>query len=178
MTHIREFLVRYALDVALIVLLVAVVTVEEVYQPRMEVPVLYVLPVAVAALRWNVRPVMVVVSAVAAVAFFDLVRRVSASFQWNGYFWGLMIVAFIALVLTRQRERARQEAIRRQQVIHDVERLRQPITVILGYAQYILNRSDAATTTCQRAASTIAREADKVRYMLSDIIAERAPPDH
>jgi signal transduction histidine kinase len=177
MIQLRGFLSRHALDVALIVAIVMALEVDAVYHPRLEVPVLFVIPVAIAAIRWDVRPILIVVASVAAVAFYDLVHYTSSMLMWNGYLWGLMIVTLVALVLADQRNRTRHEARRQQQVIHDVERLRQPLTVIVGYAQLILTRSEAGTAACRRATATIAREANKMRRMLCDIIAEGTPPD-
>jgi signal transduction histidine kinase len=178
MLQVRDFLSRHALDIALIIAVVAALAVDEVDQPHLDVPVLYVLVVAIAALRWNARPILVVVAAAAAVAFSDLMKPGTAATEWLGDYTGLMIVAFLALVLAYQRERARWEALQRQQVIHNVERLRQPLTVILGYAQLISKKSESVTATCQRMTATITREADKMRQILCDIVSEGAPPDH
>ncbi len=102
----------------------------------------------------------------------DSLRRAESTAQFALYLDCLLIVSFVAILLALERDRAREEARHRQQLINDVERLRQPLTVILGYSQLILPNRHPSTASSGRASATISRCAQEMRQILREILPD------
>jgi signal transduction histidine kinase len=171
----RQIIVKSAMDVVLALGIIAIFASDEILQPRLEVPVVYIVPVALASLSWRVRTVLIVVAATLLVIFVDSLRRAESTAEFGMYLDCVLIVAFVAILLTLERERAREEARHRQQLTQDVERLRQPLTVILGYAQLMRPNRHPSTASSERASATIYRCAQEMRRILREILPDSGP---
>ncbi len=124
----------------------------------------------VAALRWRPLAVVGVVLVVQILDLADLYRFGDAPITWSLSFGGLLVASVLAVAYSHQRERARAELERRQAAISLVERLRQLLTVILGYSQILMTKPADESLTV-RASSTIDNAARELRDLLDEILA-------
>jgi signal transduction histidine kinase len=176
MRPFKNYVVKCTADIIIAVVIIFALATDEIIHPRINVPILYIIPIAFAALRWRFRAVLVVIGVTLLVALIDQLRRAEAMAEFSGYLDGILIVSFVATVLALQRERMLEEARHRQQVIENVERLRQPLTVILGYAQLLQTKFPAPTPATEHAPVAITQAARRMRQILSDSLANVERP--
>jgi signal transduction histidine kinase len=177
MSPTKQLLVEHLANIVLAVIVIAALTTDEIYHPQITVPILYIIPIAFAALRWQLRAVLLVVGVTVFVCVVDQLRRAATMAEFSGYLDGVLIVSFVAIVLALERERLQEEARHREEIIENVVRLRQPLTVILGYAQLLQSKLPNPGPALERAPTAIAQAARRMRDILTECLDNAEHPE-
>jgi signal transduction histidine kinase len=173
----KQVIVSNLGNIVLAVIVIVALATDEVYRPQITVPILYIVPIAFAALRWQYRAVLLVVGVTIFICVVDQLRKAATMAEFSGYLDGILIVSFVAIVLALERERLREEIRHRQEIIENVERLRQPLTVILGYAQLLQTKLPNLGPALERAPTAIAQAACRMRDILAASLDHAEHPE-
>jgi signal transduction histidine kinase len=159
----------------LIVLLIAVAFVaDRVVWPSRIVLALYAVPMLLASVLVTLRQLVALIVGCLLVAIVDVYLTGLATSSGAAGIAALLIVAVVALNSAICREKLRNRVQRQQSVLLTVERLRQPLTVIVGYVQ-ILQRTPIDSAAATRAIESIRRASRCMKEMLDDILAREGP---
>jgi signal transduction histidine kinase len=141
--------------------------------PTVSLPVLYVPAVLVAGRFLRFRELIAVAAVCVLLNGVDLFRGEIASIGWVTEFMMFIILSYVAMNASYAREVVQAERRRMAEAISIVERVRQPLTVILGNSQ-LLERDGAEPGRVRRTAEAIERAALDLRELLNQILAEAA----
>jgi signal transduction histidine kinase len=86
----------------------------------------------------------------------------------------LLVVALLALTYALRREEVQREIREKQAAMDTVQRLRQPLAVILGYAQLLAARPPSETMLA-RGLDAVGRAALDLRALLDAVLARWGP---
>jgi signal transduction histidine kinase len=157
-----------------VALILAAFVIDLVNYPVVSLPILYVPAVLVAGRLLHFRSLIAVVAICVLLNGIDLFRDGLASLAWLTEYLMLMILSYVAIDASYAREVAAAERSRMAEAVSIVERIRQPLTVILGNSQ-LLRRDRAEPAWVQRSAAAIERAAIDLRDLLNKILAEGSP---
>jgi signal transduction histidine kinase len=131
---------------------------------------LYAIPMLLASLRWQPEAVLVWAIACLLLAIYDFSLTHDTTTHGAIGLAVLLVVALLALTHAFHRREALRTARRPQLVIDAVQRLRQPLAVIFGYAQLLASRPPSATMLANALAAEC-RAALDMRAMLDAILS-------
>jgi hypothetical protein len=131
---------------------------------------LYAVPMLLTALRWQPEAVLVCAVGSVLLALYDFLLDHDTTAHGALGLGVLLVVAFLALTYALRREEAQREIREKQAAIDTVQRLRQPVAVILGYAQLLTARSLSAAGHA-RAHAAVCRAALDLRSLLDALLA-------
>ena len=135
---------------------------------------LYAIPVLLAVKDWPPQTVMGVTIGSLAVATYDLYRAGHVTLYAEVGLAALLVLGLLATLYTVRREEYRRRIEQQQRVISSVERLRQPLTVILGYSQ-VLEARLPSEAILAKAAANVHRAGLDLRCMLDEIMQRYVP---
>jgi signal transduction histidine kinase len=132
---------------------------------------LYMVPVLLASLRWFPSAVLAATIGTLAVAILDLYLEQHVTLEDAASLLALTAVGIMGMLHAMHRERLCRKAQRQREVISTVERMRQPLTVILGYTSY-LGAKFASDDALNRRLVAIQNAANCLRDILDDIMGK------
>jgi signal transduction histidine kinase len=131
---------------------------------------LYAVPMVLAALRWPPGAVLVWAIGCLLLAIYDFFLDHDTTSHAAVGFGVLLVVALLALTHAFRHQESQRRICQQQAVIDLVQRLRQPVAVILGYSQLLASRPLSATRH-EHAHDAVNRAALDLRAMLDAIMA-------
>jgi signal transduction histidine kinase len=156
-------------SVLIVLLALGAFAVDRVIMPERLNFVLYAVPILLASRHWRAVYVSALTAVLFLVAILDLYLNGHATHSDALGLAALIVVGILALHHAYQREELQRELTQQQKVISAVERLRQPLTVIFGYAQH-LNPTSSDPALLARGVGAIRRAAAQMKGMLDDIL--------
>jgi signal transduction histidine kinase len=134
---------------------------------------LYAIPMIVASLRWPLWAVLTAIIATILVAIDDLYASGHATADAAVSLIALLAIGLLATLHTLHRHELQRKIRRQEAVITTVSELRQPLAVILGYAQ-LLERRSSCEMAVSHALRAIRRAALDLRSMLDEVMDKYA----
>lgn len=133
--------------------------------------ILLALPVLVAALKKS--PQFVISAAIIATIanVLDTVLEHPPLTPAGVSFLALVAICFLATFISLQRQQAAERERQRQAIIHAVEQLRQPLTVITGYVQMLCTRPDLPTAVMVYLGK-IETSAKRLKHQVDQLLSE------
>jgi signal transduction histidine kinase len=160
---------RWVWPVVSMASIVAAVAADRLFWPDRVNVGLYVIPSLLASKRLSPGGVLVVAAVCLLVAIYGLYLTKEATPYGAVSLAALVAVGFLATSHALHRQKLLRKLQRQQAVIDMVQRLRQPITVIVGYSQLLQTRP-RSETTLSAALDAIRRAALHLRDLLDDIL--------
>jgi signal transduction histidine kinase len=153
----------------------AVIVADLTFWPNRTATILLAVPILVVA-TWKSPEFVILASAMmVGCDVIDIALEHPPLPMWLVTLVALVCIGFLAIFLALKRAEALERNRRQAEQIRTVETLRQPITVILGYAQLLLGQPNLPTSIgpplqrIETATRRLARQID-------DLLAERLPP--
>lgn len=144
---------------------------DRIFWPDRVAIVLYAIPVLIASLRWYPSAVLTVTLGTLSVALFDLYLKTHITSEDVVSLAALVGVGVVGTLHALHRQEISRRAQRQQAVIATVERMRQPLTVILGYASF-LDAGAPSQATLSRGLGAVRKAATDLREILDDVMAK------
>jgi signal transduction histidine kinase len=133
---------------------------------------LYAAPMLLASVRWSPEAVLTWAVGCLLLAIFDFSLGRDTTMHGAAGLAALLVVALLATTSAFHRQEAQRKIRQQQAVIDAVQRLRQPLAVILGYTQLLAARPPSAPMLA-RGLDAVCRAAVDLRAMLDAILARR-----
>jgi signal transduction histidine kinase len=165
---------RWAWSLVVLASTAAAFAVDRVVWPDRVNYALYAVPMFLASLRWQPEAVLAWAVGCLLLAVCDSSLDHDTTMHGAIGLVVLLVVAFLALTHAFRHREALLKVRRQQEAIDTVQRLRQPLAVILGYAQLLAARPLGAPQHA-RALDAVCRAALDLRATLDAILARWGP---
>jgi signal transduction histidine kinase len=143
--------------------------------PEYSMPIVYVPAIILGYMRLSSRSLVAIVLACTVLNLVGMLEGHMPSRGWIAQYVSFVATCYFVIIATIRREELCTEQRDIEMTVKSVERLRQPLTVMLGYSQ-LLESLAAGQERTAKAARAIRRAALDTRAILSQILRDTALP--